>query len=316
MKYLKIQNDGLLDIRLVALMGGTTKSKDKYKIGQFGTGLKYTLAYLFRNNLDFEIFVGTEPIAITTESEIIREEKFDIICINGHRTSITTKMGEDWEAWMIVRELWCNALDESGAIRDVSEDPCGEEGKTTFYIQIDNQLQKVLDNWSKYFIHSQEPIFENQEFALYPAGDHMCIYKNGVLIREIREEKSVFSYDYKSADINELREFRGAVGMVVAWALCGADEKAAKYFLENVTEKHYEGHSSMDYNWWRSFNDKWKNVIGSAKLIYPKILEDLKARGNTPDWINDGFDERYEQPTPKARILQVLRDVKAGTYER
>jgi hypothetical protein len=27
MKYLKIQNDGLLDIRLVALMGGTTKAE-------------------------------------------------------------------------------------------------------------------------------------------------------------------------------------------------------------------------------------------------------------------------------------------------
>lgn len=35
MKYLKIQNKGLLDIRLVALMGGTTKADNQYKIGQF-----------------------------------------------------------------------------------------------------------------------------------------------------------------------------------------------------------------------------------------------------------------------------------------
>ncbi len=53
MKYLKIQNDGILDIRLVALMGGTTKENDKFKIGQFGTGFKYTLAYLFRNKSYF-----------------------------------------------------------------------------------------------------------------------------------------------------------------------------------------------------------------------------------------------------------------------
>ena len=58
MRYLKIQNNGLLDIRLVALMGGTTKSKDTFKIGQFGTGLKYTLAFLYRNNIDFKVFVG------------------------------------------------------------------------------------------------------------------------------------------------------------------------------------------------------------------------------------------------------------------
>jgi hypothetical protein len=122
MKYLKIQNDGLLDIRLVALMGGTTKSNDKYKIGQFGTGLKYTLAYLFRSNLDFKIFVGTEEIKLHIEKEVIRDEDFEIICINGNRTSITTRMGEDWEAWMIIRELWCNALDEGGPFREVTSE--------------------------------------------------------------------------------------------------------------------------------------------------------------------------------------------------
>ena len=105
MKYLKIQNQGLLDIRLVALMGGTTKANDEYKIGQFGTGLKYTLAYLIRNNIDFKIFVGTEEIKVETVTETIKETDFSIICINGHRTSITDKMGMEWKAWMIVREL-------------------------------------------------------------------------------------------------------------------------------------------------------------------------------------------------------------------
>lgn len=98
-KYLKISNQGELDIRLVALMGGTTKSNDKYKIGQFGTGLKYTLAWLFRNNLDFKIYTGETVVDVKTESEEIREENFDIICINSQRTSITAGMGMDWKAW-------------------------------------------------------------------------------------------------------------------------------------------------------------------------------------------------------------------------
>lgn len=281
MKYLKIQNDGLLDIRLVALMGGTTKSKDKYKIGQFGTGLKYTLAFLFRNNLDFKIFVGTDQIKVHTETETIREEEFEIICINGHRTSITTRMGEDWEAWMIVRELWCNALDEGGANKDVTNDAIGEENKTTFYIQADSQIQSVVNNWPKYFIHDQEAIFRNDRFAIYPAGDKFCIYKQGVLIYENKNEKSVFSYDMADADINELREFKGHPSMVVAWALAEANEKTAAYFLENVTEDHFEG--EMDYDWYKSFGDTWKKVIGSGKIIYQEILNEVVARGNTPD---------------------------------
>ena len=281
MKYLKIQNDGLLDIRLVALMGGTTKSKDKYKIGQFGTGLKYTLAYLFRSNLSFKIFVGTEEIKIDTETEVIRDEDFEIICINGKRTSITTKMGEDWEAWMIIRELWCNALDEGGALRDVTSEIVGEENKTTFYIQADNQIQSVITNWHKYFIHDQQPLFKNENYAIYQGGDHLTIYKQGILIYENKEKKSLFSYDMATADINELREFKGSPSMVVAYCLSEANEKVASYFLENVSDEHFEG--DMDYNWYKSFNENWKKVIGSGKLIYQKVLDEILARGGSPD---------------------------------
>lgn len=283
MKYLKIQNNGVLDIRLVALMGGTTKANDRYKIGQFGTGLKYTLAFLFRNNLSFRIFTGEEEVTIYTEVENIRGEDFEIICINGQRTSITTRMGEDWEAWMIVRELWCNALDEGGATKEVTNTIGGAKDATTFFIQADSQIQKVLDSWHKYFIHDQHAIFDNHECALYPSGDKFCIYKQGVLIYEHKDAKSVFSYDYKSADINELREFKGSPSHVVVNCLAGANEAAVRYFLENITEKHYEGDSTMDYNWYRSFGPTWKKVIGNAKVIHQKVLDEIKARGSKPD---------------------------------
>lgn len=283
MKYLKIQNDGLLDIRLVALMGGTTKSNNKYKIGQFGTGLKYTLAYLFRSNLSFKIFVGETEVKLHTETEVIRDENFDIVCINGQRTSITTRMGEDWTAWMIIRELWCNALDEGGSLKDLTDNTIGEAGKTTFYIQADNQVQSVLNNWSKYFIHDQEPIFKNNEYAIYPAGDKFSIYKQGVLIYMHETLKSVFSYDMASADINELREFKGSPSMVVTYCLADANEKCIEHFLENVKEHHFEGQDTMDYGWYKSFNQNWRNVISTGKLIYQKVLDEIIARGNTPD---------------------------------
>jgi hypothetical protein len=283
MKYLKIQNNGELDIRLVALMGGTTKANDRYKIGQFGTGLKYTLAFLFRNNLEFKIFCGEQEVSIHTEVEDIRGEKFEIICINGQRTSITTKMGEDWKPWMIIRELWCNALDEGGAEKEITSVAEGLPGITSFFVQIDKQIQDVINDWSKYFIHDQIPVFQNDYHAIYPAGEKLCIYKQGVLIYENKEYKSVFSYDVKYADINELREFRGSVSHAVVSCLSNANETTARYFLENVTSAHYEGQDTMDYNWSLSWGSAWRSVIGSAKLIHQKALDDIKARGNTPD---------------------------------
>lgn len=282
MKYLKITNNGILDIRLVALMGGTTKADDKYKIGQFGTGLKYTLSFLFRNNLDFQIMVGNEKVELHTEKELIRDESFEIICINGQRTSITTRMGEDWQAWMIIREIWCNALDEGGAEKQVVEEIKGDAGKTSFFIQIDKQISDVIKNWNKYFIHDQEPIWSNDTYRLYPAGSHLTLYKQGVLIHESTHHKSVFSYDIANADINELREFKGSIACEIFYSLRMADEKAITYFIENITDQHYEG-SDMDYNWYTSWGDNWKKVIGTGTLIHQEALTEIIARGNNPE---------------------------------
>lgn len=284
MKYLKIQNNGELDIRLIALMGGTTKANDEYKIGQFGTGLKYTLAFLFRNNLQCKIFTGEQPANITLASETINDTKFDIICINGNRTSITTQMGSEWKAWMIIRELWCNALDEGGAVREelFIEDinsVKGEANKTSFYIQINEDIKTVLENWTKFFIHDEEPIFKSDSCAIYPGGESLRIYKQGVLIKTIKGKKSLFAYDVKNAQINELREFNGSSNHVVFQCLKYADEKTIQYFLENCTDKHYEGSGDMDYSWYESFGPTWKKAIGTAKLITKEAIKSIKERG-------------------------------------
>lgn len=281
MKYLKIQNDGVLDIRLVALMGGTTKSNDKFKIGQFGTGLKYTLAFLYRHNLDFKIFAGNDEVKLHTEVEVIRDEKFEIICINGQRTSITTKMGEDWLAWMIVRELWCNALDEGGAQKEITENLVGEEGKTVFYIQADSLISQVLKEWDKYFIHDKEPLFTNGVYKVYPGGNSLRFYKNGVLVFENTKTPALFSYDIANADINELREYRGDVTYPIVYCLSSIQADNVTNFLDSLTEDHYE--HKMDWSWYQTMGKGWKEAIGSAKIITAKTLQTLKDKGSKVD---------------------------------
>lgn len=285
MKYLKIKNNGILDIRLVALMGGTTKSNDDFKIGQFGTGLKYTLAFLIRNNIDFHIFAGKDKIKIDIETELIRNENFNIICINGNRTSITDKMGQEWSAWMIIRELWCNALDEGGSSKTITpmdfslSDLNGEENTTTFYIQMTKEIQDVFNNWDKYFLQTKTPLFLSLsgQCAIYPGGESLRIYKNGVLIKEINENKSLYAYDLKNAQINELREYNGSVSYPIFKCLQNADVKTISHFIENINEDYYE--SDADYNWFEKFGETWIDAIGNCKLIYPKALQTIRERG-------------------------------------
>ncbi len=281
MKYLKIQNNGTLDIRLVGLMGGTTKSEDQYKIGKFGTGLKYVLAFLFRENIDFKIFIDNNPVNISIEKENIAGQDFEIICINNQRTSITTKMGMDWKPWMIIRELYSNALDEGEAIHELTEEIKPEKGKTIFYIELVPEIMKVYNNWNKYFIVGNEPMYENENFAIHPSGETLKIYKHGILIYENKKSKSVFNYDIKNAKINELREYKEVPSYDLYKCICNLDENSIEYFLENCTEDHYEG--EMDYNWDflgdGKFSDKWNKTIGNAKLIHKKAMEDIIARG-------------------------------------
>lgn len=287
MKYLKIQNNGVLDIRLVALMGGSTKIGDKFKIGQFGTGLKYTLAYLFRNNIDFKIYSGEALVTLTTDHENINETNFEIICIDGHRTSITTGMGLQWDAWMIIRELWCNALDEGGNIKEVVTSIGGLEGKTTFYIQITPEIQNVIDNWRSYFIHTYDPLWENEKYAIHinKTDGPLQVYKNGVLIYQNTDVKSLFLYDIKQADINELREFRGSVHWEVMKALENPGKEVISYFLNNITDKCFEG-SELEYDWYTSFTSIWKETIGQNRIAESGSYDYYREHGAEIDFSN------------------------------
>ena len=278
-KYLKITNKGEIDWRLISLLGGTTKRDNDALIGRYGSGLKYTLAYLLRENLDFKIYSGKKLLKIKTESETIRDQIFDIICIDGHRTSITTKMGPDFKAWHCIREILANSIDEGDSKHCITTKCGGVEGETSFYVQVGPQIQEVLDNWDKYFIENRIPLFQDSQCRIYPGSGNLKIYKNGILIQEVEESKSLFHYDYLHASINELREHQGSISYTIYQCLQNADSKVCKYFLENIREEHYEGSSRMDYTWYGTWMGGWKETIGSAKLITKESINNIRAKG-------------------------------------
>jgi hypothetical protein len=197
-------------------------------------------------------------------------------------------MGEDWTAWMIVRELWCNALDEGGAAYEVTTNITSEAGTTAFYIQVDLLIQEVLTNWNKYFIHGQEPMFENEVHKIYPGNDKLRLYKQGVLIYESSNHKGLFNYDVSNATLNELREFKGSINCEIAHALHQANDKVAKYFLENISPDYYEGSDNMDFEWFTGdWSKSWSDVLGGAKIVHDQAVKDAAARGIQIDTVQN-----------------------------
>jgi len=53
--FLKIQSKGEIETEAFTLIGASSKRNDETKIGYFGSGLKYSIAALLRNNIDFKI---------------------------------------------------------------------------------------------------------------------------------------------------------------------------------------------------------------------------------------------------------------------
>ena len=164
MKFIKIVSKGEIDEKAFYLLGASSKRDDKSKIGMFGSGLKYSLAYLLREKIPFRVFSGYREIKFTTKTENFRDKEFSIICVNDKETSLTTDMGGiDWNSWSVIREIYSNALDESEAnIKVVNAKDIQNlkpvEDFTTFYIEITESFQEIIDNWELYFSEKRKDL--------------------------------------------------------------------------------------------------------------------------------------------------------------
>lgn len=299
MKFLRIQNKGELDIRLVSLMGGSTKSNDTTKIGKFGTGLKYSLSWLVRNKINFRVFIGMKEVSIEVRPEEIQDTIFEVLYINGERSSITSNMGVDWEGWMVCREIWCNAIDAGQPVKNLCTDIfIPDAGTTTFYIENVGEIKDAVEKWDQYFIDGLSPIYDCKTFAIYPPRDVMTLYKNGVMIKKEKNFKSLYSYDIKNASINELREYKGWLPSDMFSIMRDLPKELVLDMLKNVRSDHYE--YDMDYDWGGGFSNSWKEALSDTKIVGRDDHQMLESRGIAVDCmvIPQGIFNKLSQTWP------------------
>lgn len=205
MNYLKISNKGLIDIEALTLLGASSKRNDSSKIGMFGSGNKYAMAYLLRNNYDLKIFSGKDEIVIGFIEKKLRDQEFKVITINNEQTSITTEFGKDWTLWQSIRELYCNAKDEGDYSIEFVNSIIPEENTTSFYIKSRSEITEFIGSFDDYFSDNKEVLFEC-EFGkiLSKSGDKLGLFRKGVRCYN-PETTSVYDYDLPNITINESR---------------------------------------------------------------------------------------------------------------
>lgn len=205
MKHIRIRNAGLIEPQALHLVGASTKRNDASKIGQFGSGNKYALAYFLRNGYEVRVFAGEKEILVTTKKETFREQEFNVIYIDDERTSITTEMGKDWQFWQAIREIYCNAIDEGGCSLEFVENISPVSGETHFYIDSKKDVLEFVGNFDNYFATKKKVLFQGKTGRiLEKSGTKANVYRKGIKCVH-SNKKSVFDYDFNDILIDENR---------------------------------------------------------------------------------------------------------------
>ena len=206
--YLRIENNGLITAEDLKYIGSSTKREDDSKIGQFGSGWKFALAWILRNGLVIRIFSGVKEIVVDFEVKNHRDNLVKVLTVDGQETSITSGMGEiDWKGWMALREIVSNAIDEGGEKVSTLFNPDfnGVEGKTSIFIEMNGELADILRNFDNYFAFERKPSYSHEGFKLYkkPASSQTIVFRKG--IRCYEKNDSEFDFCFDNININESR---------------------------------------------------------------------------------------------------------------
>jgi len=284
-----------------------------------------------RNNIDFKIFSGEQEMIFTTIPEKLKEQIFDRICINGKPTSFTVTMGPTWtEDWFVLREIYCNALDESSCqvIRE-TENINAATGKTRIYIEATENLKIVVDNWDAYFTSERELMLEVDKVYTSYLGDKTTsqktqIYKKteGVIYRKgIRvglEDGMLYDYGFDYVQINEDRTAKNLGALSYAFSDIIAKMPNENYVISilrsGYDEKHcFEYRSIQNSKPTGSFSSKWiefsKNYCLVLREKSGNYAEEISRTKKEVFLLPSYFAKELKKNLPQVMIIGLGRTI-------
>ena len=209
MTTLVIKNTGLIESGDLTLIGSSTKREDDSKIGMYGSGNKYALAWFLRNNIDIRIFSGLNEIKLSHELVSHRNRQVAVLTVDDIPTSITSEMGPEWTGWMALRELISNAIDEGDyEITTAFNMPAqGVENNTMIHIPLNNELNKVIREYDHYFAFDRKATYSNEHGSVYLKSEpsKLNLYRKGIKCYDEKEHETLLDYNLENITISESR---------------------------------------------------------------------------------------------------------------
>ena len=281
MNYLKISNNGLLESGALTLLGASTKRGDKSKIGKFGTGFKFALAYFLRNDIKPIIYNGKSEILIQVKPMMFNNTKFEVIHIDNTPTSITTEFGADWNLWQALREVYSNAVDEGGSKIELVKNLEHVTGTTAVYLPLNENIKLFYSQMDKYFAYNRKPIYDNGKYTIYDKiDDKSIIYRKGIRVATVT---GLYDYDFEEFPINESRTPLNSwtTGEKVNELLIKIDDvKIIRNIMDNLQYEQYIESSSYQniISIFGTPSTAWEEALNGHIVVTPNEIEFLTTK--------------------------------------
>jgi len=362
---LMIQNPGETPVEGFTLLGVSTTRGCGVEgtIGQFGSGTKHAINTLLRAGLQVIVYSGRTRMEFLTRNDEVNDglltKTVQRVYVQFGGTS-TKRVDLGWvldfgaidwvEVGMAIREFVSNAIDrtvreESGqfeaairegrlAVRRVPQTELrARTGFTRIFITATDEIDRYLMELPKRFLHFSDNPADVKKRLLPKADRNLTegrrsamIYREGVFVRELREQTSVasiYDYNFRASEI-QIDESRNSSEYAVRAACAQAMRKAEADELvpvfRSLTQMEDTFESNFDQYYLcptydtpkpeqqRSWQRAWKAVAGESVMCEPTAQQAMlvlrkgkkAATVTTSNWVQAA--ERFGIAT-SAKVL-------------
>lgn len=225
--FLLIENPGVASAEAFTLLGASNKAGSA-AIGQFGSGTKFGVLALLRENVKPVVYCGNLKLEFGTKAITFdgAEQHQVFVKLSGkvadgtstgkavsrtENLSLVLRYGEiDWkDSKLALREFVSNALDavngDHTQVRvEIVAEPRAKAGTTRVFIPLTDASREFHANLSSWFLHWSDKPWKTCPVLKKTGQTPGRIYRRGVFVREVREN-SLFDYNLNNLPLDEAR---------------------------------------------------------------------------------------------------------------
>lgn len=298
-------NPGEMDIRAAITMGVHIKEHET-PIGFFGTGLKYSIAILLRQNQAIRFNIGSDRYVFKSQPEFIRNKTFNIVTMQHNNKApinlgFTTDLGKNWTLEHAYRELYSNCHDEHGEVTTTAMAP--RPGFTQIIID-GNAFDDVHRHKAKFILDTERALLaDHSNIQVFPGQSDQVFYRGIAVMKPARPT----SHTYNILERIDLSEDRSAANpWSIMWIIRSAFLALPPELRSTalISPEFYEHNMDWSYTTPEAIADQ---VTELAKTHFESISPDLirevfRLRGKSADkWEAEDMGEEKQDMLNSAR---------------